>query len=391
VDAIAAVGLAVLAAALAATATVLVMRGRRREIGAGQSPVFGQSKLERPWDVPTLMRVVEALPGAVLLIDQGHRVRYASAAARAVGLVRIDRMAFPEISAVASAAVDQSKVVDEVLSLLRPPFRTAELDLRVRAIPFADRSTLLLVDDLTEEKRVTAVRRDFIANVSHELKTPVGAILLLAEALVASSDDAEAIQHFASRMHTEAMRLSNLTNDVIDLSRLQGEDPLATAEMVAVDDVVHEAASFVQSAAEAKQIRIITGGRSGLKVLGMPDQLVTAVRNLLSNAISYSPEETKVAVAVRLRDSTVQIAVKDQGIGIAPEEQDRIFERFYRVDDARSRVTGGTGLGLAIVRNVCRNHGGDVDVWSVPGEGSTFTIQLPLHSGETDVPVRRHP
>jgi two-component system sensor histidine kinase SenX3 len=318
-------------------------------------------------------------------------VRYASGPARSIGLVKAGRVAFPEIAAIATAAADRAAVVVEVLALRRPPFLTAQLDLRVRAIPLADRNVLLLIDDLTDEQRVATVRRDFIANVSHELKTPVGAILLLSEAMVSSRDDIEAVHHFAERMHAEATRLSNLVNDVIDLSRLQGEDPLASAELVAVDDLVHEAMDSVQAAAEAKAIRIELGGTTGLKVQGMPDQLVTAIRNLLSNAVSYSPEDTQVAVAVQSRDNTVQIAVKDQGIGIAPEDHDRIFERFYRVDEARSRMTGGTGLGLAIARNVCRNHGGDVVVWSIPGEGSTFTIQLPLHSGAADAPTRRVP
>ncbi len=337
-----------------------------------------------------LQTVIEALPGPVLLLGPQQNVRYASAPAEQIGLAKSDRVSFPEIAAVATAAADRASVVVEVLELRRPPFLTAVLDLRVRAIPL-DNSVLLLIDDLTEEQRVATVRRDFIANVSHELKTPVGAILLLAEAMVSSDADVDIIQHFAARMHAEASRLSNLVNDVIDLSRLQGEDPLATAEMVAVDDLVREATDYVQAMAETKQIHIEFGGTTGLKVMGMRDQLVTAIRNLLANAISYSPENTQVAVVVQQRDSMVQIAVKDQGIGIAPEDQDRIFERFYRVDEARSRVTGGTGLGLAIARNVCRNHGGDVVVWSIPDEGSTFTIQLPLHAAAADTPLRRAP
>ncbi len=237
------------------------------------------------------------------------------------------------------------------------------------------------MDDLTEEHRVADVRRDFIANVSHELKTPVGAISLLAEALMSASDDPVAVQHFAERLHLEAGRLSNLINDVIDLSRVQGEDPISGAKPVDVNALVEEAVDQVRSAAEAKNIDLVVGGVRGLVVLGMADQLVTALRNLLANALTYSPEHTRVAVAVRQREASVEIAVKDQGIGIADAEQSRIFERFYRTDSARSRGTGGTGLGLAIVRNVCQNHGGDVWVWSVINEGSTFTMQLPRYHG----------
>jgi two-component system sensor histidine kinase SenX3 len=338
-----------------------------------------------------LLTLIEALPGPVLLLGPAQNVRYASGPAERIGLVKADRVAFPEIASIAAAAADRASVAVEILALRRPPFLTAVLDLRVRAIPLAERNVLLLIDDLTQEQRVATVRRDFIANVSHELKTPVGAILLLSEAMMSSRDDVEAVQHFAERTHAEATRLSNLVNDVIDLSRLQGEDPLATAEMVAVDDLVHEAMDYVQATAEAKHIRIELGGTTGLKVRGMPDQLVAAIRNLLANAISYSPEHTQVAVAVQSREAMVQIAVKDQGIGIAPEDQNRIFERFYRVDEARSRGTGGTGLGLAIARNVCRNHGGDVVVWSIPGEGSTFTIQLPPHGGAADASTRGMP
>jgi two-component system sensor histidine kinase SenX3 len=376
-------------AAAGVTAAVLHPRGRH---GRGES-AGGRSAADlAPTDSTDLaLPLIRALPGPVLLLSPSQSVRYASGPAQSIGLVRSGRVAFPEIAAIATAATDRAAVVVEVLSLLRPPFRTALLDLRVRAIPLAEGNVLLLIDDLTEEQRVATVRRDFIANVSHELKTPVGAILLLSEAMMSSRDDIEAVHHFAERMHAEATRLSNLVSDVIDLSRLQGEDPLASAELVAVDDLVHEAMDSVQAVAEAKSIRIELGGTTGLKVQGMPDQLVTAIRNLLGNAISYSPEHTQVAVAVQARDSTVQIAVKDQGIGIVPADQDRIFERFYRVDEARSRVTGGTGLGLAIARNVCRNHGGDVVVWSIPGEGSTFTIQLPLHSGAADVPTRGVP
>ncbi|MEO1994390.1 MAG: ATP-binding protein [Planctomycetaceae bacterium] len=240
-----------------------------------------------------------------------------------------------------------------------------------------------MIDDRTEENRILAVRRDFIANVSHELKTPVGAVTLLAEALVAARDDPEAVSHFAEKMQLEANRLSNLINDVIHLSRLQGEDPLLEAQIVPVNAIIDKALDFVRGAAEANSIELKLTIEPDLLVHGDLGQLVTAVSNVLSNAIAYSPPHTQVAVAARRRDKTVEISIKDQGIGIPDTEQDRIFERFYRVDAARSRVTGGTGLGLSIVRNVCSNHGGDVQVWSAPGEGSTFTLRLPSYAKDS--------
>lgn len=328
--------------------------------------------------------LVRSLPGVAVVLGRDEQVVYASPDTARLNLVRRGQLVFEELTAVARQSRLNQDIVVREMSLRRPPLRKGIVELRVRAIPMEQGRVLLLIDDLTEEHRVATVRRDFIANVSHELKTPVGAISLLSEALLSAADDPAAVQHFAARLHIEAGRLTNLINDVIDLSRLQGEDPMAGAQPVNVDSLVAEAVDHVQSATEAKHIEVVVGGTQGLQVLGMADQLVTAIRNLLTNAIAYSPEHTRVAVGVRLRDGTVEIAVKDQGIGIDPAELSRIFERFYRVDAARSRVTGGTGLGLAIVRAVCRNHGGDVQVWSVVDEGSTFTIQLPQHLPDED-------
>jgi len=223
------------------------------------------------------------------------------------------------------------------------------------------------------------VRRDFVANVSHELKTPVGAISLLAEAVLAAADDEEQVRHFAERMQIEASRLSTLVQDVIDLSRLQGDDPLTRAEVVSVDDLVGRAVDEVRTLAARQQIEIEVGESTGSLVYGDERQLLAALRNLLMNAIAYSSSHTRVAVGVRAADAIVEIAVKDQGIGIAANDLDRVFERFYRVDPARSRVTGGTGLGLAIVKHVSQNHGGECTVWSEVGVGSTFTVRLPAY------------
>jgi two-component system sensor histidine kinase SenX3 len=225
--------------------------------------------------------------------------------------------------------------------------------------------------------RLEATRRDFVANVSHELKTPVGAMALLAEAVLDSSDDPPAVRRFTGKILHEATRLGTLVTELIALSRLQGAERLPELNTVEVDAVVREALGRSRLAVESTGINIATDADSGLLVSGDRTLLVTALSNLLENAVAYSPPGSPVSVSRRLVDGFVEIAVTDRGIGIADEEQQRVFERFYRVDRARSRATGGTGLGLAIVKHVAANHGGEVKLWSKPGTGSTFTMRIP--------------
>ena len=267
---------------------------------------------------------------------------------------------------------------EEDLELRRPPLGKGVLHARVRVAQLSPTAALVLVEDLSEAVRIDAVRRDFVANVSHELKTPVGALSLLAEAVQAASDDPDAVQRFSARMQVESQRLSNLISDLVDLSRLQSVDPLKDSEVVEIDHVVTEAIDATKLLAHAREIEVVTGEPGHTVVLGNEAQLIMALRNLLTNAIAYSPPHTRVAVAARDDGLIVEVSVTDQGIGISDAEQPRIFERFYRVDPARSRITGGTGLGLAIVKHVCANHGGECSVWSVEGAGSTFTLRLPL-------------
>jgi two-component system, OmpR family, sensor histidine kinase SenX3 len=241
--------------------------------------------------------------------------------------------------------------------------------------------------DVTEAHRVARVRRDFVANVSHELKTPVGALALLAETLLEAIDDPEASRRFAERIHHESQRLGRLVKELLELSRLQGADPLPAQLPVAVDRIVNEVVDRTRTAAAAKDIDIHFVGERGLIVFGNEGQLVTAVANLVENAIAYSPEETKVTIDANVAADMVHIGVADQGIGIAAKDLDRIFERFYRADKARSRDTGGTGLGLAIVKHIAVNHGGRVDVESTPGQGSTFTLRLPARPPEESLPL----
>jgi two-component system sensor histidine kinase SenX3 len=246
-----------------------------------------------------------------------------------------------------------------------------------RVAPLGTDHVLILVDDRTEARRVEEVRRDFVANVSHELKTPIGALHLLAEAVHDAADDPDAVRHFAERMERESRRLTSLVQEIIDLSRLQVADALHSPEPVGLDEVVSEAVDRCRLVAQAKHIDVVIGGDAGAIVYGDHSLLVTAVRNLVDNAIAYSPEHTRVGIGVRRDQGVAEVAVRDQGIGISLADQSRIFERFYRVDPARSRATGGTGLGLSIVKHVVANHGGEVTVWSMPGQGSTFTLRLP--------------
>ncbi|WP_439031757.1 sensor histidine kinase [Gordonia terrae] len=234
--------------------------------------------------------------------------------------------------------------------------------------------------DDTEHKRVEATRRDFVANVSHELKTPVGAIGLLAEALLESADDTDSVQHFGRRVVGETKRMGNMVSELLALSRLQGGDTPAFT-CVDVDSLIDDALAASTLAAEAAAITLRADEPIGVTIRGDRPLLLTALNNLISNAISYSPSDTIVSVSRRVIKiegrPMVAIAVTDRGIGIEPADQQRVFERFFRVDKARSRMTGGTGLGLAIVKHVAANHGGTINLWSKPGTGSTFTLCIP--------------
>jgi two-component system sensor histidine kinase SenX3 len=328
---------------------------------------------------PTSAQVIDALPAAVAVVDGADWVVLANRRSVYLGLVRGQRLLVPELRRLVhdvrrSGEPQEVEVEPERTRLVRLP---EAVRVRVAPVEGAGDHVAMLVEDVTEARRVDAVRRDFVANVSHELKTPVGAMSLLAEAMQDASQDPAAVRRFAGRLQHEAGRLARLVQELIDLSRLQGADPLPDQELVPVDKVIAEAVDRTRTAAAAGGIEIVRGGDPGLTVCGSESQLVTAVGNLIENAVHYSPERTRVAVAARSRDGAVEVSVTDQGMGIAEKDLERVFERFYRADPARSRATGGTGLGLAIVKHVATNHGGEVSVWSVEGSGSTFTLRLP--------------
>jgi two-component system sensor histidine kinase SenX3 len=334
---------------------------------------------------PTLARrVLEVMHSAAVVLDPADEVVLANPAARHMGVVRGGRVVVEDLRRLARAARRDGEVrhmvVDTRGRLGREPIAVS-----VRVAPLLESGYVaLLLDDVTESRRLEAVRRDFVANVSHELKTPVGALTLLAEAVQDAADDPEAIRRFAGRMQHEGTRLGRLVAELIELSRLQGAEPLPSPAVVDVDEIVAEAVDRTRLAAESAGIVVVSGGQGRLSVRGNEAQLVTALANLVDNAIAYSPAGTRVAVGTRRRDGYVEISVSDQGIGIAEPDLERVFERFYRSDPARSRATGGTGLGLAIVKHIATNHGGGVSVWSVEGSGSTFTLRLPVAGSDVD-------
>ncbi len=324
-------------------------------------------------------QVIEALDSAALVLDPSNNVLRASETALAFGLVRNNLLENEDLVKMADETRRTGDSVTQEIELPRR-FGEAAQVLRVRAAMLGTRYTLLLAEDRTESHRLDAVRRDFVANISHELKTPIGAVSLLAEALQAASKDPEQVKKFAKRLTKESDRLSRITEEIIELSRLQAEDALNTPQVVEVDAVVAAAVDQNRVAAESRRITVASGGTEGLKVYGDKELLIVALQNLISNAIIYSPKDSRVGVGVSSEGGQVEIAVTDQGIGLEASELERVFERFYRVDPARSRVTGGTGgtgLGLSIVKHVVQNHGGEVKVWSKPRYGSTFTIRLP--------------
>ncbi|QKW33716.1 ATP-binding protein [Actinomadura sp. NAK00032] len=337
---------------------------------------------------PGVASVLSVLRSSAVVVDGEDRVLRASSAARAYGLVSGDRLVVDEVLAMARL-VRRDGEIRETEIQVGPTSARIRADGRwfaVRVAPLGSHGlVLVLAEDLTDMHRTEAIRRDFVANVSHELKTPVGALSLLAETVENAADDPEAVRRFAGRMQYESVRLTNLVQDLMTLSRVQGDEPLPDLRPVDLDEVVAEALERCQFRAGEKDIELASGGEADLRVRADQELLATALRNLVDNAVAYSPEHTRVVVSARrFDDRQVEINVTDQGIGIPDAEIGRIFERFYRVDPARSRRTGGTGLGLAIVKHVTGKHGGDVTVWSKEGHGSTFTIRLPL----LDAPLR---
>lgn len=338
--------------------------------------------LVSPTGLPDLLlTTLENLDGDSLILAPGDVVLFKTIGVEKLGILKDNRLENPELLAtvrvVRRSHVKQTGRID----LPRGPIGEGKHELTVNVLPLTENEyVLVLISDESEAQRIHDIRRDFVANISHELKTPIGALSLLSEAVLGAKDEPEAVVRFATRMQSEAKRLTDLVQEIINLSRLQDSDPLQEAREISVAYLVREAMDQSQISAESRGITVTFTEESAAVLLGDRDQLTMAMQNLIDNAINYSPENTKVAVTSRVKDQIVEIAVTDQGIGIPEADLLRIFERFYRVDPARSRQTGGTGLGLSIVKHVAAKHGGDVKVWSAENVGSTFTLMLPVHS-----------
>ncbi len=337
-----------------------------------------------------IAEVLAVLPSAAIVVDAGDDVVKASPAAYTYGLVRGHSLSSRELLDVVVRVRARGLIEEVNFKKERGGDRGSVRHLHARVAPLGSAYVLVLADDQTEAKRVHEVRRDFVANVSHELKTPVGALSLLAEAVTDCADDPEAVARFGGRIQQESKRLTQLVQEIIDLSRVQDHETPGATEDVSIAKVIEEAVDRAKTRAEAKNISIDMVPAGDWTVLGSHDLLVNAVRNLIDNAINYSNDGTKVGVGAKEDGGNVTISVTDQGIGLSTEDTRRVFERFYRVDPARSRMTGGTGLGLSIVKHIVATHGGDVRVWSKLDQGSTFTIVLPLAHPETDLSQAQH-
>lgn len=405
----------VVAVAVAAAIGAAVAYGRGREAGEAESrprsaegdhSLFGE---DLPV-LPTERRFVEVMPYALIVADSAGAVAYASKGADPLNLVRNGRLVAEDIGEVLALVVADGQVRERELkvTLSRPDRRqdgrgvrageavpTDTLYLRVRIGAIADDLFAIFLHDMSEQRRFEAMRRDFITNVSHELKTPSGAISLLAETITDAADDPDAVRYFAGRITKESQRLAELVHKLIELQRAQDAPAMSDAKPMSVVTMTRESIAANEVQADAKRIGIVLSLNGRVIPVEVPegepetlddDVLVrvgrepftTAVKNLVENAIHYSPAHTTVSVGIGVVGDRVRIRVVDQGIGIPKESLGRIFERFYRVDPARSRETGGSGLGLAITKHCVQECGGTISVWSREGEGSTFTIELPV-------------
>ncbi|CAI9387355.1 sensor histidine kinase [Microbacterium sp. T2.11-28] len=332
------------------------------------------ARLQASSDLPDGTRaVLQGMDEVAVVVDSSLHIVAASAPAELFGMVEGELLSSDELRDLVRSARSTARPEAETLRLRRG----VELrSVTARASSISARLTLVVIRDITERERVEEMRRDFVANTSHELKTPVGAVTLLAEAIESAADDPDQVRHFAGRLGAEASRLGQLTSRIMNLSRLQAADDLTELRDVSIDEVLTAAIESQTIAADAAQITIVRGGVRGAWVRGDVQVLTEAIANLVANAVAYSPSGSTVGVGVKVVDGAVEIAVTDRGIGIPEGEQARVFERFYRADQARSRRTGGTGLGLSIVKHAVQRHGGEVELWSRPGRGSTFTVRL---------------
>lgn len=338
---------------------------------------------------PELKRALAQVGGAAAVIGPHDEVLHSTVSARSMNIVRGSRIIEETVLAIVRESRQRSTELCRDIDVPATTTGRTAQHLTVRVGPLdAHGNIVLVVDDRAPLLRVEQTRRDFVANISHELKTPIGAIAILSEAVEGAADDPEAVRHFAGRLNKETARVSEMVSQIINLSRLQSDQPMMTPQQVDVCHVLADAVERNRELADSREVNLVVKAEPDLEIQGDPAQLTDAVSNLIHNAIVYSNPRARVAVSSRLVHDVdgdrADIAVADNGIGITDEDQRRIFERFYRVDYARSRDNGGTGLGLSLVKHIAQAHGGSVDVWSKVGQGSTFTLSIPLPSLEFD-------
>lgn len=371
---------ALIGAALALVAVAFVLGALRAR--RGHREALEQER--RPEVDATVEALLPHLPVGVVLVGPHDEILTSNEVAQRLGMVRGTRLGFPELlDQTRRCRADDEPFAGQIVRKPKPGEQRMELECRIGEV--ADGVLAVVGLDDTPIRRADAMRRDFLANVSHELKTPIGAIQVLAEAVEAGKEDPDAVARFTGRLQREASRLGALVCQIIDLSRLQASDPLLERQVVDLAHVVQEAVDNCRERAIGRRVNLIAPQPGTYPVIGERRQLVEAVTNLVSNAITYSDEGARVALALTTATDedgveVVELRVSDNGMGIPAEEQERIFERFYRVDYARSRSDGGSGLGLSIVRHIVLAHGGTISVWSAPGQGSTFTVRLPAHT-----------
>ncbi len=342
------------------------------------------AEYELDFATPEVQEILGSLDFASVIFSAGDRIEYYSSSAITLGVIREEKLVATSVLNLVRKARRTGLPQSGHIEVPRGPIGEGTRKLFAKVTFFANHdATFAVFTDESEAERVDAVRRDFVANISHELKTPISALRTLSEAVTVASEDPQ-VNKFAFMIESQVERLSTLVQEIIDLSRLQDADPLLDALHVDIDEAVDEAIDQCQVLAGTREIDIIRGPLVKVSVVGDRTHLIMAFHNLIENAINYSPDKTRVAVNTIATDKIVEIVVIDQGVGISDSDQARIFERFYRVDPARSRETGGTGLGLSIVKHVIGNHGGDISLWSSTGIGSTFTIRLPIADDSLD-------
>ena len=326
----------------------------------------------------SISEVLDVLGPSALILNGTNYVAQATTTALALGLVNGRNLSHKKLLSLVAKARESQEAL-QIDASLPTGRKDVKLFITARAKSIGDGNVLLIVEDRTESHRLDEMRKDFMANISHELKTPIGAVGLLAEAMENSLDQPEILAKLLRNIRKEAKRLSSLVQDIIQLSRIQGTSKLAISKHVNLISVVREAIDRNSWRSEKHNVAIeFESEKRNVDVIGDAEMLTVAVKNLIENAIIYSNAGSSVAVVIEVANGLAQIRVKDSGIGIGKEDLERVFERFYRADQSRSRETGGTGLGLSIVKHAALMHQGDVQLFSKPGIGSTFTIRLPM-------------